>query len=85
MAQERMPGGAEDRRTFLKQALALGVAAPVLGALSGTGAATQSSAPVQHASDSRRLDLTATRRTTRGVLLSRFERAVEPASADLSG
>ncbi|MDT4996034.1 MAG: beta-N-acetylhexosaminidase [Pseudonocardiales bacterium] len=39
MAQDRMPGGTEDRRAFLKQALALGVAAPVLGALSGTGVA----------------------------------------------
>jgi beta-N-acetylhexosaminidase len=40
MSQERSTGGAEeDRRAFLKQALALGVAAPVLGALAGTGTA----------------------------------------------
>jgi beta-N-acetylhexosaminidase len=41
MSQERSTGGGaeEDRRAFLKQALALGVAAPVLGALAGTGTA----------------------------------------------
>jgi beta-N-acetylhexosaminidase len=41
MSQERRTGGPEeDRRAFLKQALALGVAAPVLGALSATGTAS---------------------------------------------